>query len=117
MIGLRSMDLVVIHTEIDSDDDFDPKPPKTVTENHVQCIVERRDSTENTVQGSGYSSNLSVVVHVKEPKKPNVLVGDKFMYGSSEYTVTTVDDGIMPQNRVSKVPYIWRFRGEVLKGN
>jgi hypothetical protein len=116
MIGFSSMDLAVRHTDIDSDDDFDSNPKTTVTENHVQCLIERRDSVENTVEGVGYSSNLTVIVHVKKPIKPNVVVGDKFNYGSSEYTVTTIDDGIMPQNKVSKVPYIWRFRGEVLKG-
>lgn len=114
MIGIRTTVLKVAHKS--TPDPFDPDPTVTTNVNEVTCLVERLDSSENSGEGSGFASNMAVRVHVKSPLKPNVSVGDEFEWGSNTYRVTTVDDGIMPENRVFHVPFVWRFRGECLSG-
>lgn len=90
---------------------------KTETQVTVRCIIQVLTSTEENGIGVGQATRHQVKVHVSDPVERTVHVGDSFIYHNVRYTVTDVDDGIMPENKVSYVPYVWTFTGKVNDGS
>lgn len=87
---------------------------ETVT---VTGLVQPLSSAEELSLGVGQATRHQVKVHVKDPEKRNVFVGDTFLYHDVTYTVTDVDDGIMGENKVRFMPYMWTFTGKVNDGS
>lgn len=87
---------------------------ETVT---VVGIVQPLSSVEELSLGVGQATRHQVKIHVQKPEKRNVYVGDSFSYHDIKYTVTDVDDGIMEENKVRFMPYIWTFTGKVNDGS
>lgn len=113
MTGLVMTDLTVRHYEAD-ESYFEER--RECSDVSLKCMVERVPSVNDMANGVFQSSQLKCKVHVSDPKRRVVRVGDEFTWNGNVYTVTGVDDGIMDENVVPYVPFRWTFTGEAKSG-
>lgn len=110
-VGLATVTLTVEHKK---SSEYWDKPE--FEDLKIKCIVQVLSSSDEQQYGVIPSSLLRVKVHVSQPTNRNVEIGDKFDYHGNKYVVTSVDDGIMPENMVRFVPFSWTFTAEAVNG-
>lgn len=110
-VGLATVTLTVEHKK---SGDYWDKP--VFEEVKVRCIIQVLSSSDEQQYGVIPSSLLRVKVHVSQPESRNVETGDRFDYYGNKYVITSVDDGLMPENMVRFVPFRWTFTAEAVNG-
>lgn len=91
-------------------------PQRTVTLDKV--LVQENTPSEDT-NSHDMTELLNLTIHVMTPDtpmgedgQPIISMGDTFTWHGRDYAATSVGNQIMPENRVTFLPYSWRFHAK-----
>ncbi len=90
----------------------DDKTTRSITLDRV--LVQAATPGEDTSEYDTLTETYGVTVHVASPGTLEANVGDRFRWNGQTYVVTSVQAGLMEQNRVVYLPFTWQFRGKLV---